>query len=270
MLHLLHDWPFISIAIGLFIGLILALTGAGGSILAIPLLMLGLNLNVHQAAPIALLAVMLAAVMGTIQGLRQNLVRYRTALLMAAFGVVFAPLGVWIASFTPHAILRFTLASVLLYIAWQMWRQSTISEQENSQSPNKPCMTNQLTSQLYWTAPCTKRLIATGMLTGFTSGLLGVGGGFLIVPILRKISNFSVKTIVATTLMSVALVSAVSIYSYSLSTPIQWKIATPFVLSTMAGLYIFSQFSHKVSTKLSQRSFAVLAIIATFLVIFER
>ena len=59
--------------------------------------MFGLHLNITQAAPIALLAVMSAASIGAIQGLNKGLVRYKTALLMAAFGIAFAPLGVWLA-----------------------------------------------------------------------------------------------------------------------------------------------------------------------------
>ena len=81
----MFDATIISIAIGLFIGLVLALTGAGGSILAIPLLVFGLNLSLTQAAPIALLAVMLASSIGAIQGLHKGIVRYKTALLMASF-----------------------------------------------------------------------------------------------------------------------------------------------------------------------------------------
>src|SRR3546814_2366282 len=62
--------PAMSIAIGIVVGLILALTGAGGTIVAVPLLMFGLHLEVATAAPIALLVVCAAAGTGTILGLR--------------------------------------------------------------------------------------------------------------------------------------------------------------------------------------------------------
>src|SRR3546814_7211129 len=64
--------PAMSIAIGIVVGLILALTGAGGTIVAVPLLMFGLHLEVATAAPIALLAVCAAAGTGTILGLRDR------------------------------------------------------------------------------------------------------------------------------------------------------------------------------------------------------
>lgn len=261
------DWSFISVGIGLFIGLVLALTGAGGSILAIPLLMFGLHLSLQQAAPIALLAVLLAAIIGVIQGLYKNVVRYRTALLIASFGVAFAPVGVWVARKIPSYILSLIFAMVMLYVAWHMWHQSDASKTDQQNLPDMPCMINKITSRLYWTASCTKRLIATGTLAGFVSGLLGVGGGFVIVPSLRKVSNFKIQSVVATSLMVVSIVSMVSIVSYNFAAPLQWAYAIPFVLSTIFGLLIGSQFSQKVPTKISQRGFALLGILATLMLI---
>ncbi len=263
------DWSLISVGIGLFVGLVLALTGAGASILAIPLLMLGLNLTLLQSAPIALLAVLLAAIVGTIQGLYTGIVRYKTALLIASFGVVFAPMGVWVAAHLSSQILSLAFVMVMIYVAWHMWRQSTFAQATQQDLPDMPCMINSVTSKLYWTAVCTKRLVVTGMLAGFISGLLGVGGGFVIVPSLRKVSNFSMQTVVATSLMVVSIVSIVSIVSYNFAAPMQWKIAIPFVLSTIFGLLIGSRFSHKVPTKVSQRGFAILAVLAAALLIFK-
>ncbi len=270
---MLLDWPLISVGIGLFVGLVLALTGAGGSILAIPLLMLGLNLSLQQAAPIALLAVMLAAFMGTIQGLLKGIVRYKTAMLIACFGVAFAPCGVWLAAHAPNKILHLVFAAVLLYAAWYM-RQQAIAQavdtpSSNQQLPEMPCVINKLTSKLYWTAFCSKRLIATGAMAGFISGLLGVGGGFVIVPSLNKVSNFSMQSIIATSLMAIALISVASIVSYSVAAPLQWEIAIPFALSTVSGLLIFSRFSDKVPTKYSQTGFASLAVLAAILLILK-
>lgn len=265
---LLLDWSLISVAIGLFVGFVLALTGAGGSVLAIPLLMLGLNLSFNQAAPIALLAVMLASIIGTIQGLRLGLVRYKTAMLIASFGIAFAPIGVWAAAHAPSQLLHFIFTFVLFFVSWHMWHQP--AQTTNQNLPDMPCTINKVTSKLYWTAFCTKRLVATGVITGFISGLLGVGGGFVIVPSLQKVSNFSMPTIVATTLMTVVLVSIASIVSYSLAAPLQWKIAIPFVFSTMTGLFLLSRLNHNIPAKISQRAFAILVVLAAFLTLITR
>ncbi|MES2580652.1 MAG: sulfite exporter TauE/SafE family protein [Pseudomonadota bacterium] len=257
----------ISVSLGLFIGLVLALTGAGGSILAIPLLVISFNLTLNQAAPIALMAVALASSIDAIQGLRLGIVRYKTAFLMASFGLVFAPLGVWLAQYAPNQLLNFIFCVVLLIVAWNMWQQSTQQSDNQEKKPSPACALNPSTSKLFWTAVCTQALIVTGAIAGFLSGLLGVGGGFVLVPSLSKVTNFNNQTIIATALFTIALVSAMSIFSYTLSSDIHWSIAVPFIIGTVLGLFIFRSVNSKISTKFSQRSFAVLAILAAILIL---
>lgn len=83
----------IALTLGLVVGVILALTGAAGGILAVPLLVFGLQMSVAQAGPIGLLAVGTAAVLGAILGLREGIVRYRAALPIAGTGMLLSPLG---------------------------------------------------------------------------------------------------------------------------------------------------------------------------------
>jgi uncharacterized protein len=263
----MFEIQLISVLLGLVVGLILALTGAGGSIVSIPLLVLGLNLSLTQAAPIALLAVMSAASVGAVQGLNIGIVRYKTALLIASFGIVLAPLGVWLAKRSPVLVLNLIFAAVLTFVAWRMWQQSTQTLETNENKHAPACVINPATSKLFWTALCTRRLIITGGAAGLLSGLLGVGGGFVIVPSLRKVSNFDMQTIIATSLTAIALVSAASIFTYLLHGDINWVIAVPFVTSAIVGMFAFRLISHKISAKISQRSFAVLSVVAAVIMV---
>ena len=113
--------PFL---LGSLTGLTLALTGAGGAILAVPLLIFGLHLTVAEAAPIALLAVCLSAAMGAMIALINGKVRYRAAGLMAIIGACAAPAGIWLAQKLPNAPLTILFAIVLAYVAVDMFRQS--------------------------------------------------------------------------------------------------------------------------------------------------
>lgn len=256
------DPQIISVAVGVLIGSVMAMTGAGGSILAVPLLALLLNLSMAQAAPIALLAVMLASTVGALQGLYAGTVRYKTALLVAAFGIAFAPIGVWLAKHASNELLRTVFAAVLAYVAWQMWLQSTKNITIDENRPAPACVLNPANSRLFWTASCTRKLVATGSMAGFLSGLLGVGGGFVVVPSLLKVSNFNMQAIIATSLMAIALVSFASISTYLLHGGIDWKIAIPFLIGTMLSMLIFRSVGCKISEKVSQRGFALLALLA--------
>jgi len=252
----------ISILLGVIVGLVLALTGAGGAILAVPLLVYGLDLSITESAPIALLAVFLASTLGAIQGLVKGIVRYKTATMIALFGILFAPVGVIIAQHISQAFLNISFACVLIFVALQIWKNTAQAEFLNHVKIPPACAINPVNSKLFWTASCTKRLIATGSVAGLLSGLLGVGGGFVIVPSLNKVSNFDAQTIIATTLASVALISLSSLASHLHQFQVQWTIAIPFVLSTTFAMLILSVWRDKIPNQISQKSFAVLCVLA--------
>ena len=121
------DINTLAVGLGTIIGLVMGLTGAGGGVLAIPLLVFGLHLPVQQAAPVGLVAVGMAAAMGTVFGLRQRIVRYRAAALMGGAGMLMAPLGVFLAQQLPNRPLLAAFALVLTYTAWRMLRRPALA-----------------------------------------------------------------------------------------------------------------------------------------------
>ncbi|WP_042978429.1 sulfite exporter TauE/SafE family protein, partial [Burkholderia sp. AU4i] len=95
----------ISLVLGGFVGAVLGLTGAGGGILAVPALVVGMSWPMQQATPVALVAVAGSAALGALEGFRRGLVRYRAALLMAVAGVPLTTLGVRLAHVLPQRLL---------------------------------------------------------------------------------------------------------------------------------------------------------------------
>ena len=132
------------LALGAVVGLILALTGAGGGILAVPLLVFGLHLSIMQAAPVGLIAVGSAAAIGAVLGLREGLVRYRAAALIGITGMLLAPLGVRLARLIPNQPLMVAFSIVLAGVAWRMFRQAQGGQASRAeQAPAQmPCVLN--------------------------------------------------------------------------------------------------------------------------------
>ena len=192
-----------SILLGAYTGVVLALTGAGGTIIAVPLLIFGLHLVIAEAAPIALLAVCLSSAAGALFAHRQGKVRYRAAGFIAITGVMTAPAGIWLAQKLPNVPLTILFALVLLYVAVDMLRQS---KRQNDQAiaevpdcrpriSSIPCQLEYAGGRLIWTWPCARALAFSGATAGFLSGLLGVGGGFAVVPALKKATNLPMQSI---------------------------------------------------------------------------
>jgi uncharacterized membrane protein YfcA len=254
---------------GSFVGLVLGLTGAGGGILAVPLLVFGLNLPMNMAAPVGLIAVGMAAGVGTIQGLHEGIVRYRAAALIGFFGMLLAPLGVWLAQRVPNAPMLVAFSFVLLYTAWRMYKQSKQSHQEGDACRGQPCKIDPNVGRLLWTMPCARALAATGMLSGLFSGLFGVGGGFVIVPSLSRNTDLMPRSVLATSLAVITLVAIGGIAAAAVQGTISWAVALPFAGGAVGGQILGRLISSRVAGARLQQSFALVCLIVA-LMLFAR
>lgn len=264
------DHLLLGAGLGAIVGAILALTGAGGGILAVPLLVFGLGLTMAQAAPVGLLAVGLAAALGAMLGLREGIVRYRAAGFIAGIGVLFAPLGLWLAHHVPNTPLALAFAALLLYAMLRMFRQAHRELHGNAAPVPRellPCVVNPVRGRLRWTVPCARALATTGAVAGVLSGLLGVGGGFIIVPALTRYSDLDMKSIVATSLAVIALVSAGSVAAASAGGVMHWGAGAPFAGGAVAGLAAGRLFAHRLAGPRLQQVFAVVGVIAALLLV---
>jgi len=251
------DAAGLSLLMGAVVGIVLALTGAGGGILAVPLLVFGLHLQMAQAAPVGLLAVGLAAALGALLGLREGVVRYRAALMIGLTGMAIAPLGVRLAQQLPNEPVMAVFAAVLGWVAWRNLRPGRAAAQPPRKTP--VCAMNPATGRLSWRAPCVGMLALTGGLSGLLSGLLGVGGGFVIVPMLTEISNVPSRGVVATSMAVIALVSVGGVLGAATQGTMAWAVALPFAAGAAGALLLGRRFSARWSGARLQQAFGLLA-----------
>lgn len=253
----------ISAALGLIVGVILALTGAGGGILAVPLLVFGVGLSVAEAGPIGLLAVGAAAALGAVLGLRAGTVRYKAALLIAAAGMVLSPFGSWLAHKTDNRWLAILFALVLLFVAYRTFRQANgrpIGDEHADGRP-PPCIRDGDSGRFIWTTRCARALALTGAVTGLLSGLLGVGGGFVMVPALQRYTDLAMQSVVATSLAVIALVSVTGVASSAIAGHLNWTVALPFSAGAIAGMLGGRLISARLAGPQLQKGFAITSAI---------
>ena len=261
-----------ALLLGLIVGAVLGLTGAGGSILAVPLLMAGLGWSLSQAAPVALLAVCAAAIFGTVAAWDVTYVRYRAALLMAFAAFFTAPLGLIAADRLPVTTLTALFAAVLGVVGARMFLQAR-------QAPADAAIVRAAVSgdggrskgvwvrldapgRIRWTRPALAIVSAIGAATGFLAGLLGVGGGFVIVPALRATSELSMHSAIATSLMAIGLISAGTVTAAALQgREIPWMVALPFVLGALAGMLAGRKIAPRIAGPKLQQGFSVLMLL---------
>ena len=236
----------ISPALGILVGLLMGLTGAGGGILSVPLLVFTLHLPVAQAAPIALSAIALAAGVGALLGLKNKILRYKAAGFMAQR--------------VPNAPLLIIFSCTLFYSSINLYKQASreVLGIENASRKPPPCLLDPSIGRLAWNIPCARALMFSGGIAGFLSGLLGVGGGFIIVPALKSYTDLPVQSIVATSLGVLAIISAGGTLFSAASGNLNLLLAAPFSFGALAGLLIGGAFGKKMSGPRLQQIFAVL------------
>jgi len=250
----------ITLLLGLLLGAVLWLSGAGGGMLVVPALVAGMGCSVQQAAPVALIAVAGSAALGALEGLRRGLVRYKAALLMACVGVPMTSLGVRVASMTSQHTLRVLFSMVMLVVAWRLLRPNRTGTDDELDEPSflaEMGRINPETGRFDWNGATALLLAGIGAVMGFTTGLLGVGGGFVMVPLLRRFTQVPMHGVVATSLLVIALVGCGGVISallHGATLPVGVTLA--FSGATASGMVAGRLLSRHLSARKVQVSFA--------------
>ena len=263
------------IAFGVLVGLSLGLTGGGGAIFAVPLLVYGLATPAREAVGVSLAAVGATALVGFLHRWRLEQVEVRTGLMFAVAGMVGAPIGTWIASHLPEPALLLLFAGLMVIVAFRMWRQASrpvpeTSGWENLSDADGPSCRRDAAGNLLLNTRCSVLLLFIGVVTGILSGMFGVGGGFVIVPALIFFSSMSMHRAVGTSLMVIALVSVSGVASHLWAGhDLSPGLAAAFVFGGVAGLFVGQSISRRLSGPALQKVFVVAILAVAALVIFR-
>lgn len=225
--------------LGAACGFVLGLTGAGGALFALPLLVYALKVPAKDAALIALLAAGAMAAFGAVLSVRSRNLAWRPGLLFSAAAIPLAPVGIAAHHHVPEPLLLASFGVLLLGIALYMFKART--------------------PETIGADPHSAKLMLLGAGTGWLSGFFGVGGGFLIVPALVAFAAVPLRQAATTSLMIIALISGAAIgIDLASGHHVAWNIALPFVGGGLAGTAIGRWQSLRMNTGSLQRAFATL------------
>jgi uncharacterized membrane protein YfcA len=227
----------------LIVGISLGLLGAGGSILTVPALILLLGMDEKTAITSSLLIVSFIALTGTLGALKQKLLVIKVLLWFTLASLPAAWLGAQVGAWLPNGLQTILLATIMLLAAKKLFSPTSLSPQQSLSL---------------------KQLIVAAVLTGFTTGLVGVGGGFLIVPALVLYAGLTMQQAAANSLALIAINGAVAFFSLHMSDnaiSLNWT-----VILTMASVGALAVLiGQKISTYLDQallkRWFSILLIL---------
>ena len=259
--------PGLAITCGAVVGFALGLTGGGGGIFAVPLLVYVLSVPPREAIGISLASVGGTALAGVIPRWMRGEVEVPTGAVFAFGGIWGAPVGNRMSNDIPEMALMSSFGVLMFVIAVRMWSKANQLEASASQVvPANPAETDachrDTKNQRPFTPVHILLLICLGFVTGILSGLFGVGGGFVIVPVLVLWSGMSIHSAIATSLMVIALVSLSGVLSYLMSGgTASWQTTSFFLVGGLVGMSLGSATSKRMAGAQLQRIFSI-AIIA--------
>ena len=251
------------------IGLILGLIGGGGSILTVPVLVYLFHIQTELGTAYSLFIVGATSLIGVLPKWREKEVDLRTAVLfgLPSMLTVFSTRK-WILPTIPdliysseHLILTKSNAMLLLFsilmlfAAFKMLRGQA-REQEQDQRP------------FQWN---NYPLMLQGAIVGILTGLVGVGGGFLIVPALVMFSKLSMKLAVGTSLLIIAVNSLVGFTGdvWTQGSLMNWSFLGLLTLLAVIGILIGGQLAKKMETKHLRKGFAWFILLMGLFVFFH-
>lgn len=255
---------FLTIAFGMVIGFSLGLTGGGGSIFAVPMLIYGLGTGVREAAAISLAAVGATSLLGALLRWRAAELELRGGMVFALGGLIGAPFGTAIGKRLPEAFVLIGFAVLMGIVGRSMWR----GKRSSSKRRPHPCGLRDDHSVVL-TPKSGAVLLGTGLLVGILSGVFGVGGGFIIVPGLIFATGIPIHRAVSTSLLVIAVICASGVVSHSLAgEALPARLTTIFIGGGFLGMIPGIRMRARLSGPVLNRVFAMgMWGVAVFLIV---
>jgi uncharacterized membrane protein YfcA len=263
----------LTILLGALVGFSLGLTGGGGAIFAVPMLIYGLGVPARQAVGISLLTVGSTAFVGFVQRARRGMVEFPTGLLFAVAGMLGAPVGSRLAELISEHVLLALFAGLMLVIAVRMWLKADekaahlpILDSDNA----GPTCQRDPEGRLRLTSQCAMLLGVVGLSTGILTGMFGVGGGFIIVPALVSFACMGMQRAIGTSLLIITLVSLSGTTGHLLAgKELSLQTSSLFTLGSLIGLFLGSWLAQRLAGRMLQRLFAISIVLVAIYVIFR-
>ncbi len=239
--------------VGIGTGTVSGILGIGGGLLIVPFLSLW-NIPLVQATATSLLGVLLSAMSGSWRNWIKGELRWRQAIVLGLCGLPTAQVGAWVANQMNDRVLAFSIAVFLIAMIFLVEYKKRLG------SPLAPLGTGGTEPKRFdeddktpstFIIPFTKGdlggSLPIGLVAGFLSGLFGVGGGAVMVPLQMVWLGEPIKSAVRTSLGAIVLIAMSGLWRYSVQGNVLWGPG----LALAIGGAIGAQFGTRLLKKLS-------------------
>ncbi len=280
------------VLVGVGIGVLSGLLGIGGGTIMVPVLRLGYGLNAFMATATSLFAIIPISLAGAITHIRARSCFPKLGLLLGIAGAVTSSAGVYLGSISPSWLIMLAAAIIIVYSAFTMLRKAlrmgkggtdpSVAGGQKGTDPATPTG-NKGTDphgahEAEQTPPCafafTRKnvvlAVVIGLIAGFASGYVGVGGGFIMVPLMTAWLGIPMKRTSGTSLIAIIILAIPGVIQQAFLGHIDYLAGIMLCVGAIPGAVLGARLVPRVPERTLRFIFAgLLAVAAVMLVINE-
>jgi uncharacterized protein len=260
MLETPTGWVLL-LLLGTLTGTLSGLLGIGGGLLMVPALTI-FGVPLVQATATSLVGVFLSALSGSVQNLRMGELNWRVSLILAAFGIFTAQAGAWLGDRIPDGWLSLAFAALLLLTIYLMNLRQSLKTRPltRSSAPSLASHPDRLPIRFAPTA-------GIGLLAGLLSGLFGVGGGLVMVPLQMLFLREPIKSAIRTSLGAIVAIAISALAQHAWNDNVLWIPGLCLGLGGIVGAQLGSRLLPRLPDRTVNLMFRVtLILLAVYMV----
>jgi hypothetical protein len=260
--------------LALLVGIVAAMLGIGGGVFVVPalqLLPLSIEFTPQMAAGTSLAMIVFKALSSTSGYARQKRIDYKIGLVLATVTIPGALTGAYLTSIFSEKLLILVFALFLLYVASRMIFTYRLGKDRTSDPPASGWQRELADSdgEVFRYVSNMKLGIPLSFFAGVSSGLLGIGGGALMVPILHFVLAFPMHLAVATSVFTMVFTSVSGVATHIYFGNVQFDYAIILSIGVIFGAQIGTSVAKRTSSRTLRRIFGLLLIIVSLRMILK-
>ena len=235
------------VVVGFFAGLLSGAFGVGGGLVTTPAVRLLLEQPALIAVGTPLPVIIPTAIAGSISYARRGLADVRAGVIIGLWGSGFTVLGAYLSDLIGGSLVMFATAGLILYLAVDMFLHGS----------------GPTTSLDLEAAPTFRRWKPViGIVTGLYSGVLGLGGGFILVPMLTRIAHYPVKRAIGTSLTAIAILAVPGSLTHWYLGHVNLTLAALMIVGVVPGVLLGAKLTATADERHVRAGFALLLVVA--------
>ncbi len=273
----------VSLVVGLAVGVLAGLLGIGGGMLLVPAFKLGYAMDSLMCTATSLFTIIPTSVSGAISHIRNKTCLPKLGVAAGLGGACLSPLGVWLATLSPDWAVMGAAALIIAYSSVTMFRKALKAPKvprgatgaEAADAAAKEAAAEDRAAAIeraHAEAPTIGWReagigAAIGLFAGLASGYVGVGGGFIMVPLMMSILHVPMKLTSGTSLIAVMILAVPGTVTQALLGNINWIAGIAVACGSIPGATLGAKLIPKVPERQLRFLFAGFLVVAAVLLV---